>query len=271
MDFGLGGGFCISIYNREMEWAKRRQLIVWGIFAAVAIALLIIIGIAVFYKTPTCIDKIQNQGETGVDCGGPCAHACIADVHPAQVRFARAVVASVNRTDVIAYIDNPNTAEAAHGVQAKVEVYDANHSLLASKNVTFDLTPGGMTPVFVQGILDSNIPVSQTFFTIDDADVQWIRTSQKPTVPGVQNIVWQNTGMPHVSATLTNPVATPFTNVLLIATVFDASSTAIAASRTVVQTVPSQGTAQAIFTWSVPFTSAPARVEVVPITFVRAL
>jgi hypothetical protein len=25
---------------------------------------------------PTCSDGLQNQGEAGVDCGGPCAHAC---------------------------------------------------------------------------------------------------------------------------------------------------------------------------------------------------
>lgn len=243
----------------------------WAIIGSAIVALLIIVGIAVFYKTPTCIDKVQNQGETGVDCGGPCAHACIADVKPAQVRFARAVVASVNRTDVIAYIDNPNTGEAAHGVQAQVEVYDANHTLLASRAVAFDLTPGAMTPVFVQGILDSNTPVSQTFFTIDDAGVQWIRTTEKPTVPGVQNIVWQNNDMPKVGATLTNSVAKPFTNIELIATVFDASSTAIAASRTIVPNLPSQGTAQAVFTWNIPFASAPARVEVVPVTPVRAL
>lgn len=32
---------------------------------------------------PTCSDGVQNQGETGVDCGGPCA-ACSADLPPAN-------------------------------------------------------------------------------------------------------------------------------------------------------------------------------------------
>src|SRR5690606_2026481 len=26
--------------------------------------------------TPSCSDGIQNQGETGVDCGGPCPNPC---------------------------------------------------------------------------------------------------------------------------------------------------------------------------------------------------
>src|SRR5689334_8843952 len=47
--------------------------------------LLILLSVPVFFfaacnkddddDTPTCNDGIQNQGETGVDCGGPCA-AC---------------------------------------------------------------------------------------------------------------------------------------------------------------------------------------------------
>jgi hypothetical protein len=152
-----------------------------------------------------------------------------------------------------------------------VTVYDANHTLLASRDVTFDLTPGGMTPVFITGILSSNTPVTQTFFEIDDAGVQWIRSSQKPVVVSSQNILWQNTTAPRVTATLVNPIAKAFTNVRLVATVFAADGTAIAASSTIVPNVPSQGSAQAVFTWNVPFASAPARVEVVPVVSVRAL
>lgn len=254
-----------------MDWSKRRQWIIWSIFGSVLVALLIIVGISVFYKTPTCLDKKQNQNEAGVDCGGPCAHACVADVHPAQVRFARAIAPSVDRTDVIAYIDNPNTGAAAHGISATVTIYDANHTLLASRDITFDLTPGGMTPVFITGLLSSNTPVTQTFFTINDAGVTWIRSAEKPIVPSVQNLLWQNTSTPRVTATLVNPIAKPLSNIRLVATVFAADGTAIAASSTIVPNVPSQGSAQAVFTWNIPFTSAPARVEVVPVVSVRAL
>lgn len=35
-------------------------------------------ALTVCYVAPTCSDGVQNQGETGVDCGGPCA-ACVVD------------------------------------------------------------------------------------------------------------------------------------------------------------------------------------------------
>ncbi len=166
-----GAVFAFLYIMEGMDWAMRRQRIVWSVFGAVALAFLIVVGIAVFYKTPAC-----------TDCG-----ALAQNIHPAQVRFARAVVSSVNRTDVIAYVDNPNPDEAAQGVLAKVEVYDVNHALLASRDVTFDLTPGGSTAVFVDGILPSATPVSQTFFTIDAATVPWVRTTAKAVVPTIQN------------------------------------------------------------------------------------
>lgn len=254
-----------------MEWAQRRKIIAWGIFGAVVAALLAILAIAILYQTPTCIDQKQNQGETGIDCGGPCKAACTAAQRPAQVRFARAVMPGGNRTDVIAYIDNPNAGASAQGVHGTVTVYDAAHALLASKDVTFDLSPGGLTPLLLIGILSSSTAVTQTFLTIEDANVRWVRSTDKPVVPTVKNLAWQNTDTPRVTATLVNPIAKPLTDVRLVATVFDASGTAIAASSTIVPSVPAQGTAQAVFTWNVPFAGEPARVEILPVVSLGAL
>lgn len=255
----------------SITWAQRRQWIVYSIFGAFAVALVAVIAIAIFYKTPTCIDNTQNQGETGVDCGGPCSHACVADERPPQVRFARAIASAPGRTDVIAYVDNPNADAAANDVHATVEVYDSNHALLARQTVTFDVATGSTVPVFVEGIVQNNpAVVTQTFFTIDTASLQWIRTSGKPTNLGVQDIVWQEGINPRVSATLVNPFAKTLANIRLIAVVFDANDQAIAASRTLVSTLPSQGTAPLIFTWNTPFSSPAARVEVVPVIPVTA-
>lgn len=253
-----------------MDWSTRRRSIVWAIFGSAIVSLLIIIGISVFYKTPTCLDQKQNQGETGTDCGGPCSRACTADVRNAQVSFARAIVPSADRTDVIAYVANPNPNAAASDVHATVELYDEHHALLATREVTFDLPAASTVPVFVEGMIAGSPPVTQTFFTIDDGSAQWVRAAGKPTLPSVKDITWQDGSQPRVTATLVNPVAQTFTNIRLVATVFDADNQAIAASRTLVGTLPSQGSASMVFTWNVPFASTPARVEIVPLAGVRA-
>ena len=249
----------------NIGWGQRRQLIVIAIFSLLGIAILATIAIAIFYRTPTCTDQKQNQDETGIDCGGPCSKACIADVRPASVSFARAIAPDVNRTDVIAYVENPNENAVARGVRAVVELYGADYVLLAKREVVFDLPGAATTPVFVEGLLSGNQAVAQTFFTVDQASIEWTRTTTQPVVPGVRDIVWQGGSQPRVSATLINPIAEPFSNVRLIATVFDSNDQAIAASRTVVAILPAQGTAPMVFTWNVPFASTPARVEVIPL------
>ncbi|KND49941.1 MAG: hypothetical protein AB203_04485 [Parcubacteria bacterium C7867-008] len=252
-----------------MDWSTRRRTVVFAIIGSAIVSLLVVIAIAIFYDTPTCTDQKQNQDETGVDCGGPCAHACVADVKDAEVQFARAVSPAATRTDVIAYVKNSNANAYAYGVHATVELYDATHALLATRDVTINLPAGTVVPVFVEGMLTSDVPVTQTFFTIDKSTVQWTRTTSKPLFPNVKDTQWRMGDQPRVTATLVNPAAKEQTNIKLIATVFDVNNEAIAASRTLVTSLPSQGTAPIIFTWNVPFIREPARVEIVPVTEVR--
>ena len=63
-----------------------------------------------------------------------------------------------------------------------------------------------------------------------------------------------------------NTTARALSGVRLVATVFGTDGNALAASATIVQTVPAQGSAQAIFTWPALFTQAVSRVEIVPLT-----
>jgi hypothetical protein len=62
----------INISNSENSaTSKRRIKIIVGyiiLFSVIAFALYLI-----FSPAATCYDKIKNQGEKEVDCGGPCA------------------------------------------------------------------------------------------------------------------------------------------------------------------------------------------------------
>jgi hypothetical protein len=53
----------------------------------------------------SCTDKIQNQGETGVDCGGPCPVACNTNNNPASLSFTTgtATFATTTATGVRMY------------------------------------------------------------------------------------------------------------------------------------------------------------------------
>lgn len=67
-----------------------------------------------FFKTaPTCFDGKKNQGEEGVDCGGPCFQICLPenfrDIQVSDVKFLNIG----NKTILLAKIQNLNSSIAA--------------------------------------------------------------------------------------------------------------------------------------------------------------
>ena len=60
-------------YNKDMaiSWTLKKQLKIFSGFA-VLVLLIVLGGIYYFEPSPSCFDKIQNQNEEGIDCGGVC-------------------------------------------------------------------------------------------------------------------------------------------------------------------------------------------------------
>ena len=57
----------------------------------------------------SCTDKIQNQGETGVDCGGPCPIACNTGNNPAALSFTMGTAAFATTTSTGVRMFHSNT------------------------------------------------------------------------------------------------------------------------------------------------------------------
>ena len=59
-------------------------------------------------NTATCSDGIQNQGETGVDCGGPCS-ACKEGVHGTWYSYPVAPILTSFADSIVATFETNNT------------------------------------------------------------------------------------------------------------------------------------------------------------------
>lgn len=246
-----------------MDWAHARRLDVIFTLGGAALTVLLILGFAIFYKTPTCTDNTMNANETGVDCGGSCSTVCSAEAQKASVRFSR-VLHQSGRTDLIAYIDNPNVDAYAKRADLVIDIYRADGRVL-QKHATISLPANTATPLFITSI--ANADVQQAFVSFASSSPMWTKgTGGTESIPKASNISVTNTDTrPSVTTTVTNPIAYSERNVPFIATVYSNDGTVIAASQTVVPLIPAQGSAQAVFTWSEPFSEPYARIEVVPI------
>jgi hypothetical protein len=247
-----------------MSWAFRRRFLIIGGVILVLIALL---GGWLFLATreaPSCTDRKQNQKEEGTDCGGPCPYLCNSSITPPRADYARVVSGTPGRIDVIASVTNPNAGVAAVRVPYLVELYDSANVLVASHEGTIDLPPSSVVPLFVPNVAQGGT-AARAFLTFDEPAIRWFRYVDSRTLPRVVRSDYRTAPSPRVEALVQNPAVSAVANVSVIVTVFDASNTAIAASSTVIPYLAPGAEAPAIFTWSAPWSAAPARIEVEPV------
>ncbi len=250
-----------------MSWAAERRFVIFLIIGAVIGSCVAVILIATFYTAPSCADGVQNQGESGIDCGGACAYLCTFEQQPPTVLFSKPIASLPGRTDVIASIENKNKSAAAKNVPYKITLFGADRVLIQESTGTFELPAGATVPIYIPGIFSGKQIVEAAFISIDSSSISWFSMPQETrTVPAVSNVVLGGTtAAPRVTATLTNPSVAPLRNIKVIVTVRDGAGNVIGASQTIVALISSQGQAQATFTWPGAFSAAPVSIGVTPI------
>lgn len=249
-----------------MSWAARRRFFILLIIGLVIAAFLSIVLISTIYKTPTCSDGVQNQGEAGVDCGGPCSALCTAQEIPPTTLFTKAITNSSGRTDVVALVENKNAGAAAKNVRYAIALYDTHHALVQTVVGTLDLPPASTQVVYVPGAVVGK-QIDTAFLSIASTSPAWYTLPFDPRiVPVVSNVKQEGTlTAPRVTATITNKTVVPLSNVKLVALVRSSTGEVIGVSQTVVPSVPAQGDAGATFTWNEPFSGVATVLQVVPV------
>ena len=112
------GAFCCTIFAilygmalTNLSWAARRRVVVILVLTLAVILFSVFTYHFTFYSAPTCFDGVKDQNEVGIDCGGVCTYLCSIQVQEPSVRFVLPLENGSGRTDIVAYLDNPNQAE----------------------------------------------------------------------------------------------------------------------------------------------------------------
>ena len=149
------------------------------IIAAYLILLGLIAFSIYFIKSPasTCFDKIQNQGEKGIDCGGPCAPC--KDVGQTKDLIAQEVAFAPGGNDtydVVAKISNPNDFAGAESFEYILTLKDASGTVIATREGTSFISPSDTRYVAqLELATDSNAIPESANIAIND--VQWGKLS----------------------------------------------------------------------------------------------
>lgn len=160
----------------DKERKKRRFKIILIYFAAI-----LVIGSVLYFfikPNPTCHDGILNQGEKGIDCGGPC-FPCIEEKKPVDLEIlgAEAVHYVDNKYDVAMRVKNDNSIFGASQISLKVFLMNESGEEIVSQKEEdgYYILPKEEKHFIVQGIQAESKP-SQVKIEIED--VVWEKFSQ---------------------------------------------------------------------------------------------
>lgn len=252
------------VMQNRISWAARRRAIAIVIFAIVIFIGIVFFKHTFFYNAPSCVDGIQNQNETGIDCGGTCPYLCVAQVKQPIVQFVHAFSNGTGRIDVIAYIENPNIDAAIVNTPYTIDLYEKGNKSI-SKTGLVTLRPHTITPIFIPNFSYTNQKIINVFLTFTAKKPHWFTVQKKIPILPFSNIQVTQGEIPHINATITNTTTTIFNNLKVIIVVFGSNNNVITASQTVVPTLDALGKAPLVFTWNKQFSNTPIREDLFPI------
>ena len=90
-----------------IPWATKQKMRYTIVFITILIAVsfmpLYIVTKNFLERDETCVDGIQNQDETGIDCGGICVTACLDQISDLKVLWSRVFYVDVGVYDAVAF------------------------------------------------------------------------------------------------------------------------------------------------------------------------
>jgi hypothetical protein len=115
-----------------MDWRLRKQIIYGLIIFLIFFSIFLFVFLK--FRKPviaTCFDGKKNQGEEGIDCGGPCPPCEIKYAEPLKIYPTKYLVYS-NSIDIVGLLENPNKNLALKKIKYYFEIYDLNRILKAT-------------------------------------------------------------------------------------------------------------------------------------------
>lgn len=249
-----------------MDWATRRKLTyMTGIFLVLGTVAFFVVR-SVTNVPPTCMDNKRNGDETGVDCGGICVRYCANELGVPKVRFVRTFEITPGIVHAVAYIEHSYPGAASRKVDYSFKLYDDRNTLITERTGTTFIGPMGRTAIVETIIPTKNITPAITRFSISEP-VQWEK------IPDIFSTVVIKTDRTRIesfdrgtrlTATLENNSRLNFTDLDVVAILYDADDNAITSSKALLKKLPGESAATVYFTWPFELTSTPSRIEVIP-------
>ena len=249
-----------------MSWgAQRRNIILTVIFLLIFIPAGLI-SFYLFYTPPTCFDGKQNQGETGIDCGGPCVLLCTDQMTEPVALWKRVFTVSDDGIyNVMAYIENPNPTGFIKDARYIFRIFNEDRVLIAERQGVTSILPKSILPLVENNIQTfAQVPTQVTFEFV--GDLVYTRMDPRESLIIVKDELLENEDFsPRVRAKIQNLSLLPIFDIDVVVIVYNVFDTVIGVSSTYVDRLLPEETRDIVFTWPIPFSDAYSRIEIIPV------
>jgi len=247
------------------SWSSRRKF-TYG--SLVVLGVILIVGLPaflLFYKAPTCSDGKQDQGEDGIDCGGPCVRLCASAFLPPEVIWTKAEPVAPGLYNVAAYVVNNNLSGAAYDVPYEMQLFDAEGVLITYQSGSMTIPPHRNTLAFQGSVATEKRIPAKAVITLGSP--QWVSATDRLGDIAITDKKYsEDKDSSSLQVTLQNNAVTPYEDVTVYVVLYDAAGNAIDFSKTIVDSVPANGgSVVAPFTWPVTHNNRVISIEVLPV------
>ncbi len=237
--------------NIKRPWAFWRQVTYFSGFGIFFVLLTIVSYFFWFHTPATCFDGSQNGDERGIDCGGVCARACLFDVTPPSVEWARSFKVTDGQYNAVAYVENRNKTLGTAAVDYTLSLYDET-GLIVERTGSTPLAPDSVTPIFEGRLFTDGRDPIQTVLELDTTEEWFPATNVRSQIEVINRELKELGSFPRLEAVLRSALLTEIRDIEVVATIFDSKGNALTASQTVIPRFPPQSSAEIVFTWPEP-------------------
>ncbi len=214
----------------------------------------------------TCFDHKQNEGEAGVDCGGPCSNYCSYQLTDPVVEWVRVFPVTPGIVHAVAYIRHGYPIAAAQHVGYEFKLYDDQNNLLADRTGTTFLGTAGTTAIVETLIpINPNSTVSVARFSFIDP-LSWQKVSplfSQAVINTDHTLIESFEAGTRLTAVLQNQSRLNFSNLDVVALFYDKDGNTITASKALLPSLPALQSQTVYFTWPYQVNNI-ARTEIIP-------
>ena len=246
-------------------WGTKRRNFIILIVLLVALILGAIFFLVVFYEEPTCFDNKQNGNEAGIDCGGSCALLCDTQIIPLTVHWTRYFEIVPGLYNAIAYVENPNVSAGTERLDYIFRLFDTDGVQLIERKGSVRVDPKEIIPIVEPNLNTGKLNAKRVTFEIANNPV-WAKQKPKEKVLVINDEnLFLDEGLPEITAKIFNSSINTVKKISVVVIVYDKNDNAIASSRTFIEKLSKDESANLIFTWPSPFSGEYTRFEIIPL------